>query len=359
MKDLKDKVIYLIATGCRRSAELPQFIKNLESKGAKVYLFATESCEKMIDFGNDEFKNINLRLMNNTSKTMEIEKEDIILVAPCSFNTLNKIANGIADSYPLSIIQTAIGRGTDVIICASMNIDLWNNFNIKKSIDTISNVKNITFIWPDIICDDDGKEVSTTMVSWDKIEDTIMATLHILPFDTNCIALNNKYNSKNNLLYDELFLAGKMCKEIYICQNSAGCIAKKLEDGILISSTGSFVGDLELEDMVLIKKYADGIIYYEGSKKPSSESIIAWETLKDTPDGTCFIHCHCKRITYSIKSKDYTTSNYFMSKNKEQIQEVKDIIKKYGFVNLYLHGQIFVGDSFENIMGNILHKYCE
>lgn len=356
---LNGKVIYVIATGCRRSRELPIFINGLEKNGAKVYLFATEACQKLIDFNDDDFKNINLRLSNNLDKRMEIEKEDLILVAPCSLNTLNKISNGIADSYPLTLVHTAIGRNTKVIICASMNIDMWNNYTVKKSIETISNMKNVTLVWPDITYDDNGNEVSSTMVSWSKVEDTIMSNLHILPFNSICESETNNYNINKNKFYNELYLSGKACNEISICPNSAGCIAMRVNDGILISSTGSSLGNLSLEDMVLIKKMENDIIYYEGYKKPSSESVIAYHLLKDKPIGTVLLHCHCQKITYSFKNKSFTTKEYFMSKNIEQIKEVESIVEKNGFVNLYLHGQIFVDSSFEIIIGKIVKMYCE
>lgn len=44
---LSGKVIYVVSTGCSKSVEVPPFIKKLESKGAKVYLFATEECQKL------------------------------------------------------------------------------------------------------------------------------------------------------------------------------------------------------------------------------------------------------------------------------------------------------------------------
>ena len=43
----------------------------------------------------------------------------------------------------------------------------------------------------------------------------------------------------------------------------------------------------------------------------------------------------------------------------EQIKEVESIVEKNGFVNLYLHGQIFVDSSFEIIIGKIVKMYCE
>lgn len=356
--NLSNKVIYVVATGCRRSRELPLFIKKLEKKGAKIYLFATEECKKIVDFSNEDFKSINLRLNNNVQKTEEIEKEDLIIVTPCSFNTLNKIANGISDSYPLTIVHTAIGRGTKVILSLSMNVNLWNNYNTSNSIKKLSDNNNLTIIWPEIKKNEQG-EIITSMVSWDKIEDTIMANLHILPYEPFCTSNCNTYNSEINELYNEMKLAGYSCKEIKICPNRAGCIAKKVENGVLISATGADVGNLTLEDMVLITDRKENTIYYSGSKKPSTESIIAWELLKEKEVGTCFIHCHCRKITYSEKSNYFTTKNYFMSENEEQIEEVKSIINKYGYVNLKLHGQIFIDKCYEIILGKIVNKYCE
>lgn len=48
-----------------------------------------------------------------------------LLVAPCSFNTLNKLAAGIADNLALSIASEAIGRGTPVLAALSLNDPLW------------------------------------------------------------------------------------------------------------------------------------------------------------------------------------------------------------------------------------------
>lgn len=356
--NLKNKVIYVIATGCRRSRELPVFINKLEEKGAKVYLFATEECKKIVDFSDECFKSFNLKLNNNVKKVQEIDKEDVIVVAPCSFNTLNKIANGIADSYLLTIIQTAIGRGTKVIISLSMNINLWNNYNTYNSLNKISNCNNIIAIWPEFKKNDCG-ELITSMVSWNKVEDTIMANLQVLPYEPMCLGNEHIYNCGENEIYNELELIGKACKEIKVCPNSSGCIAKRVKEGVIISATGSDVGNLKLNDMILIRNYKNGEIYYDGYKKPSSESIIAWEILKDKDMGTCLVHCHCRKITYSDFSSNFTTQDYFMSESKNQIAEVKKIIDKYGYVNLKLHGQIFIDKNFETIIGKIINICCK
>lgn len=354
---LSGKVIYIVSTGCNRSVEIPSFVKKLESQGAKVYFFATEECQKIIA-DEKSFENINYRKSNNTKKRNEIEKEDLILIAPCSFNTLNKIANGIADSYPLTLIHTGIGRNIPIIISASMNINLWNNFNTKKSLDLISENKNITLIWPEIKLNPETKELKSSMASWNKIEDTIMNKFHIIPFEATCGNENNDYNSRESELYRNFNLYGRACKEIHVCPDKAGCIAERVENGIAITATGADVGKISPEDIVLIKKVEDGIVYYDGKKKPSSESLLAWNLLKNKPVGVKMVHCHCRKITYSLKNEYCTTKDYFLSSNKEQIEEVENILNNNDYVNLRLHGQVFIGDTFEGIIGNIVSKYC-
>jgi hypothetical protein len=39
----------------------------------------------------------------------------VVVFAPCSFNSLNKLAQGIVDNLGLSVVAAAIGRGPPVI----------------------------------------------------------------------------------------------------------------------------------------------------------------------------------------------------------------------------------------------------
>jgi phosphopantothenoylcysteine synthetase/decarboxylase len=48
----------------------------------------------------------------------------VVLFAPCSFNSLNKLAHGIADNLALSVVAEAIGRQTPVVVAPSLNAPL-------------------------------------------------------------------------------------------------------------------------------------------------------------------------------------------------------------------------------------------
>lgn len=61
----------------------------------------------------------------------------VTLVAPCTFNSLNKLALGIADTLALSIAAEAIGRRTPVIVAVSVNGPLWTHPRAAESVATL------------------------------------------------------------------------------------------------------------------------------------------------------------------------------------------------------------------------------
>jgi phosphopantothenoylcysteine synthetase/decarboxylase len=63
--------------------------------------------------------------------------DGLVLVAPCSFNTLNKLAGGIADNLALSVTAEAIGRGTPVIVAPSLNAPLLRHPRVALSLATL------------------------------------------------------------------------------------------------------------------------------------------------------------------------------------------------------------------------------
>lgn len=61
----------------------------------------------------------------------------VVMFAPCSFNSLNKLAHGIADNLALSVVAEAIGRGTPVIVAPSLNAPLLNHPQARASLNTL------------------------------------------------------------------------------------------------------------------------------------------------------------------------------------------------------------------------------
>lgn len=56
-----------------------------------------------------------------------------MLVAPCTFNTFNKLAHGIADTLVTAMVADALGAGLPIFIAPSMNPGLWNHPQTRES----------------------------------------------------------------------------------------------------------------------------------------------------------------------------------------------------------------------------------
>jgi phosphopantothenoylcysteine synthetase/decarboxylase len=60
-----------------------------------------------------------------------------VLFAPCTFNSLNKLAGGIADNLALSIAAEMIGRGQRVVVAVSVAEGLWAHPIARASAATL------------------------------------------------------------------------------------------------------------------------------------------------------------------------------------------------------------------------------
>lgn len=63
--------------------------------------------------------------------------DGVFLIAPCTFNSLNKLALGIADSLPLSMAAEGIGRGNPMIVAPALNDPLWAHPRARQAVETL------------------------------------------------------------------------------------------------------------------------------------------------------------------------------------------------------------------------------
>jgi dipicolinate synthase subunit B len=164
---LKDKTVGFALTGsfCTFSQVFPQ-VEKLVAEGASVVPIMSE-----ISFSTDtRFGKAadNIRFLEETTgkkvlgKIHEVEPIgpkkllDILVVAPCTGNTLAKIANGIADSSVTLAVKSHLRNKRPVVIAVSTNDGLGNN---AKNIGTVANMKNL-YLVPFGQDDCEGKENS-------------------------------------------------------------------------------------------------------------------------------------------------------------------------------------------------------
>lgn len=152
--NLQGKKIGLAITGshCTYEKILPQ-IDNLKREGADVYcIMSSASLNTDTRYGKaldwyEKFRNASEHEIITSIKDAEPigpkNYLDCVVIAPCTGNTLGKLANGITDGPVLMAAKAHLRNLKPVVIGISTNDGLSNN---AKNLGLLLNTKNIYFI---------------------------------------------------------------------------------------------------------------------------------------------------------------------------------------------------------------------
>ncbi len=129
-------VAYLVLSGAATAARCPELLRGLVGLGfATVIAIPTPNASRVIaprDLAEVEGVQVVQSYFDLAIRPRP--PLGVVLFAPCSFNSLNKLAHGIADNLALSVVAEAIGRGTPVIVGPSLNAPLLNHPEAQASL---------------------------------------------------------------------------------------------------------------------------------------------------------------------------------------------------------------------------------
>lgn len=124
-------------------------VKLLKQEGLDVHVILTEKAKKIVSSAELEKvsgnkvsfelfeKDFNYKNILKDRKVDHISLADsaeVFVIAPATANTLAKIANGLADDF---LTTTLLAVTKPVIICPSMNVNMWNNPVVKENLEKI------------------------------------------------------------------------------------------------------------------------------------------------------------------------------------------------------------------------------
>ncbi|SDB98185.1 dipicolinate synthase subunit B [Candidatus Frackibacter sp. WG11] len=151
---LKGKRIGFAVTGsyCTLDKVVPQ-LERIVDAGGIVYPILSESVQNIdTKFGKAEkwIRRIK-EITGNGLRSSIVEAEpigpkkllDILIIAPCTGNTLAKVANAITDSTVLMAAKAHLRNNRPVVFAISTNYGLGNN---ASNIGKLLNTKNIYFV---------------------------------------------------------------------------------------------------------------------------------------------------------------------------------------------------------------------
>jgi dipicolinate synthase subunit B len=157
-------------------------IEEIVNEGAEVYPIISEAVDKFdTRFGDSgEWKENLKSITGKEIITTIIEAEpigpkaflDILVVAPCTGNTISKIANAVTDTSVTMACKAHLRNQRPLIISLSTNDGLGNN---AKNIGSLLNMKNIYFV--PFGQDDPIKKCNSLVAKIDMIIPTILGAL--------------------------------------------------------------------------------------------------------------------------------------------------------------------------------------
>lgn len=130
---------YLIVTGAGVAGEVaPDLVAGLAARFPTVLTIPTPNAARVINRGAlGRLPGHRIIESYFDAAILPRPPEGVVLVVPCGFNSLNKLAGGIADTLALSVVAEAIGRGTPVVIAIACNAPLWAHPRARESAATL------------------------------------------------------------------------------------------------------------------------------------------------------------------------------------------------------------------------------
>jgi len=132
--ELKGKKICLLLSGSIAAYKGPDIARELRKQGADVTFVASESALLFVTPMTLEWTSGNKPVTNLTADAEHLGGDkhyDLYILAPGSYNSINKFASGIADSPLLITLSSALGlleQGqTKIFICPCMHGSMHNS----------------------------------------------------------------------------------------------------------------------------------------------------------------------------------------------------------------------------------------
>lgn len=134
-----DPVLYVIACGGRPAVDLAAYVEQMRADGWDTCVIATPSARKFIHA--DRLAKVSGHVVRYEFKQPGepdvLASPDAVIVAPATFNTINKWVAGISDTLALGLLNEGLGMGLPIIAVPFPNIALARHPAFATNIATL------------------------------------------------------------------------------------------------------------------------------------------------------------------------------------------------------------------------------
>lgn len=152
---LKDKKIVLCVCGSVAAYKAIDFARLLMRHGANVVPVISNSATMLLNpnylkwaTGNEVINKLTADMEH--IKLADFKKSDLIILYPCTANTIGKFANGIDDTSITSILSVGLGAKIPIFIAPAMHEAMYYNQLVIENIHKLKKL-GVIFLDPEII----------------------------------------------------------------------------------------------------------------------------------------------------------------------------------------------------------------
>lgn len=132
-------VLYVVACGGRPAAQLADHLPDWQADGWRTCVIATPMAMNFID--GEALERVSGHVVRFAYKQPDepdaLPHADAIVIAPATFNTINKIVSGSSDTLALGILNEAIGLGLPIVAVPTPNVALARHPAFAASVATL------------------------------------------------------------------------------------------------------------------------------------------------------------------------------------------------------------------------------
>jgi hypothetical protein len=134
-------MLCVVACGAGPAADAGQLIDLAQADGWSVFVVATPSAVPFLDVAKIETQTgspvLSQHRPPNEPRAGSAGRSDAVIAAPATFNTVNKLALGLADTYALGVLAEAVGLGIPVVVVPFVNAALASRAPFERSVEQL------------------------------------------------------------------------------------------------------------------------------------------------------------------------------------------------------------------------------
>ena len=165
-------LVYIVVCAAPPAARAGEFVELGRRRGLELAVVASPDALPFMDVeGLERATGYPVRSRwRRPDEPSSVPDADAVVVAPATFNTLNKWVAGIADTVASGTVSEYLGRSVPMVVAPCVNPDLSRHPTFRSNLRVLAEW-NVTVLF------DDAAPRSDRMVPWERIADELEAAI--------------------------------------------------------------------------------------------------------------------------------------------------------------------------------------